>query len=200
MSTHDRLTGFRTAFPVRPDRHVEATGPDGVRAAVRYAAEHGLAVAVQSTGHGRGGPVEGGLLVDTRRMDENHPGGALAAEPAVPNSVPYRGAGWLVRALHPLDAAGPAPVRELHARVQRVLAPRTVGRAVNFVFGDRERTAGPYDSATAKRLAAVKSELDPASLFGAFGKSGRARPSVGLSPCGRAASRRSAGHPSRARP
>ncbi|WMX47078.1 FAD-binding oxidoreductase [Streptomyces roseicoloratus] len=420
------VTGFQTAFPVRPDRVVAATGPDDVRAAVRHAAEHGLTVAVQSTGHGRGGPVEGGLLLDTRRMDEvvvdpvartarigagarwgqvvaaaaphglaplngsspgvgvvgyllggglgilgrtygwaadhvrsldlvtadgeprhltpgdaafeallggghglgvvtavetalvpvarlyggslafdgavvdparvlrgytewaaglpgtltsslaalvhpdvpalpphlrgryvlsvrvaftgdaaegerlaaplralgpalsdslrelpyteshtihadpdfphaywgdgilldamdeealaevlrltgpradrmavvqlNHLGGALAAEPAVPNSVPYREAGWLVRALYPLDESGTAPVRELHARVERALAPRTLGRAAGFVFGDRERTDGLYDPATAKRLAAVKSELDPASLFGAFGK------------------------------
>ncbi|MFJ7065621.1 FAD-binding oxidoreductase [Streptomyces sp. NPDC101115] len=156
MSTHDRSTGFQTAFPVRPDRLVEATGPDDVRAAVRYAAEHGLAVAVQSTGHGRGGPVEGGLLVDTRRMD------GVAVDPVARSAR--------IRALYPLDAAGPAPVRELHARVERALAPRTLGRAVNFVFGDRERTDGLYDSATAKRLAAVKSELDPASLFGAFGK------------------------------
>ncbi|MFD7976199.1 FAD-binding oxidoreductase [Streptomyces sp. NPDC059071] len=426
MSAYDQFTGFQTAFPVRPERLVEATGPDDVRAAVRYAAGHGLTVAVQSTGHGRGGPVEGGLLVDTRRMDEvavdpvagtarigagarwgrvvaaaaphglaplngsspgvgvvgyllggglgilgrtygwaadhvrsldlvtadgelrhltpgdaafeavlggghglgvvtavetglvpvarlyggslafdgavvepgrvlraytewasgvpealtsslaalvypdvpalpphlrgryvlsvrvaftgdaadgerlvaplrklgpalsdslrelpyaeshtihadpdfphaywgdgilldamdeqapaqvldltgpkadrmavvqlNHLGGALAAEPATPNSVPYREAGWLVRALYPLDEAGPAPVRELHARVERALAPRTLGRAANFVFGDGERTDGLYDSATAKRLAAVKSELDPAGLFGPFGK------------------------------
>ncbi|MFI8965656.1 FAD-binding oxidoreductase [Streptomyces sp. NPDC053493] len=413
------LAGFQTAFPVRPDRVVEAAGPDDVRAAVRYAAAHGLTVTVQSTGHGRGGPVEGGLLLLTRRMDEvvvdpaartarvgagarwgqvveaaaphglaplngsspgvgvagyllggglgilgrtygwaadhvraldlvtadgtlrrltprdelfgavlggghglgvvtsvevglvpaarlyggslafdgavvdpaallrtyarwtaelprtltsslaalvypdlpalpphlrgryvlsvrvaftgdasegerlvaplreagpalsdslrelpyaeshtihadpdvphaywgdgllldaldpdalaevlwltgpqagrmavvqlNHLGGALGE--GAPNSVPYREAAWLVRALYPLDAEGPAPVRRLHARVAEVLAPRTLGRAVNFAFGDRERREGLYDAGTAKRLAAVKRELDPANLF-----------------------------------
>nr|WP_265862407.1 FAD-binding oxidoreductase [Streptomyces sp. SKN60] len=106
------------------------------------------------------GPEAGRMAV----VQLNHLGGALAAEG--PASVPYREAGWLVRALYPLDEAGAAPVRELHARVEAALAPRTLGRAVNFVFGDRERTEGLYDPETAKRLAAVKSELDPANLFG----------------------------------
>ncbi|MEU8622273.1 FAD-binding oxidoreductase [Streptomyces sp. NPDC048623] len=109
------------------------------------------------------GPEAGRMVV----VQLNHLGGALAAEG--PASVPYREAGWLVRALYPLDEtgeAGVAPVRELHARVEAALAPRTLGRAVNFVFGDRERTEGLYDPETAKRLAAVESELDPANLFG----------------------------------
>ncbi|MER7515843.1 FAD-binding oxidoreductase [Streptomyces sp. NPDC126499] len=424
--TAERITGFQTAFAVRPDRVVRPTGPEGVAAVVRHAAEHGLAVAVQSTGHGRGGPVEGGLLIDTRRMDEvvvdpvartarvgagarwgqvieaaaphglaplngsspgvgvvgyllggglgilgrtygwaaghvhaldlvtadgrlrrlargdelfgavlggghglgvvtsveiglvplarlyggsvsfdgavtdpaevlrgyaawarelpttltsslaalvypdvpalpphlrgrhvlsvrvaftgeaaegerlvaplraigpalgdslrelpyaeshtihadpdfphaywgdgillgdldedalarvlrltgpgagrmavvqlNHLGGALAADAPVPHPAAYRAAGWLVRALYPLDEEGVAPARELHARVTEGLAPQTLGRAAGFVFGDRGRTEGLYDADTAKRLAAVKGELDPANLFGGFGK------------------------------
>ncbi|MEV6328594.1 FAD-binding oxidoreductase [Streptomyces sp. NPDC051909] len=106
------------------------------------------------------GPEAGRMAV----VQLNHLGGALAEEG--PASVPYRKAGWLVRALYPLDEAGTAPVRELHARVEEALAPRTLGRAVNFVFGDRGRTEGLYDPETAKRLAAVESELDPANLFG----------------------------------
>ncbi|MET9956150.1 FAD-binding oxidoreductase [Streptomyces sp. NPDC006339] len=424
-ATAGQITGFQTAFPVRPDRVVEPTGPEEVRAAVRYAAEHGLTVTVESTGHGRRGPVEGGLLLGTRRMDEvlvdpaartarvgagarwgqvieaaaphglaplngsspgvgvvgyllggglgilgrtygwaadrvraldlvtadgtarrlapgdelfgavlggghglgvvtsveigllpvarlyggsvsfdgavvdpaevlrgyaawarelpetltsslaalvypdapalpphlrgrhvlsvrvaftgdaaegerlvaplraigpaladslrelpyteshtihadpdfphaywgdgilldaldedalarvlrltgpgagrmavvqlNHLGGALAAGAPVPNPAAYREAGWLVRALYPLDEEGVAPVGALHARVAQALAPHAIGRAAAFAFGDGGRTEGLYDAGTAKRLAAVKGELDPANLFGGFG-------------------------------
>ncbi|MFE5487249.1 FAD-binding oxidoreductase [Streptomyces sp. NPDC056527] len=105
------------------------------------------------------GPKAGRMAV----VQINHLGGALAVER--PNSVPYREAGFLVRALYPLDAEGAGQVRELHARVEAALAPRTLGRALNFVFGDGERTAGLYDAETRKRLARLKSNLDPANLF-----------------------------------
>ncbi|WP_329120555.1 FAD-binding oxidoreductase [Streptomyces sp. NBC_01353] len=105
------------------------------------------------------GPKAGRMAV----VQINHLGGALAVER--PNSVPYREAGFLVRALYPLDAEGTGPVRELHARVEAALAPRRLGRALNFVFGDGERTEGLYDAETRKRLARLKSELDPANLF-----------------------------------
>ncbi|MFC9857626.1 MULTISPECIES: FAD-binding oxidoreductase [unclassified Streptomyces] len=60
---------FQTGFPIRPDRVVEATGADDVRAAVAHAAGSGLRIAVHATGHGLPGPVEGGVLISTRRMD-----------------------------------------------------------------------------------------------------------------------------------
>jgi hypothetical protein len=43
---------------------------DDVAAAVRFAAERTLPVAVQATGHGAVAPVDGGLLLSTRRMRE----------------------------------------------------------------------------------------------------------------------------------
>lgn len=46
-----------------------------------------------------------------------------------------------------------------------LLAPRTLGRAVNFAFGAGDRTEGLYDAETRKRLAEVKSSYDPANLF-----------------------------------
>jgi hypothetical protein len=46
-----------------------------------------------------------------------------------------------------------------------LLAPRTLGRAVNFVFGGGDRTEGLYDAETWKRLTEVKSSYDPANLF-----------------------------------
>ncbi|MFI6575354.1 FAD-binding oxidoreductase [Nocardiopsis sp. NPDC050513] len=64
------LAGFNRAVHHRPDVVVGATGPDDVRAAVGFAARHGLRVAVQATGHGATSPVDTGVLVSTRRMDE----------------------------------------------------------------------------------------------------------------------------------
>ncbi|MET9802866.1 FAD-binding oxidoreductase [Streptomyces sp. NPDC006368] len=65
----DELAGFQTGFALRPELVVAATGPDDVRRAVAYAAERGLPVGVQATGHGLPGATEGGVLISTRRMD-----------------------------------------------------------------------------------------------------------------------------------
>jgi FAD/FMN-containing dehydrogenase len=65
----EELAGYQVAHPHRPDLVVGATTPSDVEAAVRHAADHGLPVAVQSSGHGRGAPLAGGVLISTRRMD-----------------------------------------------------------------------------------------------------------------------------------
>lgn len=70
MTTHTPPESFQTAFTLAPERLVEPVGPAGVRDAVRDAASRGLRVAVHATGHGLPGPVEGGVLISTRRMDE----------------------------------------------------------------------------------------------------------------------------------
>lgn len=57
-----------TAVPV-PELAVTATSEAEVAAAVRYAAQHDLPVAVRATGHGPIAGVDGGLLVDTRAMN-----------------------------------------------------------------------------------------------------------------------------------
>jgi hypothetical protein len=41
----------------------------------------------------------------------------------------------------------------------------TLGRAVNFAFGAGDRSEGFYDAVTRERLAGLKSQYDPASLF-----------------------------------
>ncbi len=102
------------------------------------------------------GPDVPGMCV----VQVNHLGGALA-RPA-PNSVPYREGRFLVRML----AVGE---REA-ARAQldpsfALLAPTTLGRALNFAFGAGDRTEGLYDVETRKRLAGLKSSYDPANLF-----------------------------------
>ncbi|WP_052850745.1 FAD-binding oxidoreductase [Streptomyces avicenniae] len=60
--------GFNSAVDDRPAVVVGATGPDDVRAAVAYARDAGLPVAVRSTGHGAGVAADGAVLITTRRM------------------------------------------------------------------------------------------------------------------------------------
>ncbi|MCK8676820.1 FAD-binding oxidoreductase [Streptomyces lichenis] len=80
--------GFQTGFPVRPERVVAARSPEDVRRAVAYAAERGLPLAVQATGHGLAGPVDGGVLVSTRRMD------GVRVDPAARTARIEAGARW----------------------------------------------------------------------------------------------------------
>ncbi|MFF4251766.1 FAD-binding oxidoreductase [Streptomyces sp. NPDC001663] len=65
----DELAGFQTGFAQCPAVVLAASSADDVIAAVRYAAERGLPIGVQATGHGLPGGFEGGVLVTTKRMD-----------------------------------------------------------------------------------------------------------------------------------
>ncbi|MFI1676867.1 FAD-binding oxidoreductase [Streptomyces sp. NPDC020607] len=96
----------------------------------------------------------------------NHLGGALA-RPAgnADNAVPYREAGWLLRILSPLDGTDVEAHRKVHARAFGLVAPQTLGRSLNFVFGGNDRPEGLYDPETRKRLAGLKATYDPANLF-----------------------------------
>ncbi|MEV0372293.1 FAD-binding oxidoreductase [Streptomyces sp. NPDC050636] len=62
-------SGFQAAYRHRPAVIVGAECADDVAAAVGFAREQGLPVAVQATGHGLSAATEGGLLISTRRMD-----------------------------------------------------------------------------------------------------------------------------------
>ncbi|MFI5523811.1 FAD-binding oxidoreductase [Streptomyces platensis] len=61
-------SGFQLARRHRPAVIVGAQCAEDVVAAVRFARDHGLPVAVQATGHGLSAATEGGLLISTRRM------------------------------------------------------------------------------------------------------------------------------------
>ncbi|MEU6380289.1 FAD-dependent oxidoreductase [Streptomyces sp. NPDC046909] len=105
------------------------------------------------------GPGAGAMVV----VQVNHLGGALAASAsASANSVPWREGRFLVRLL----AMGEREKgRAVLDPVFGLLAPVTLGRAVNFAFGGGDRTAGLYEPGTRQRLAGLKSRYDPASLF-----------------------------------
>ncbi|HSL35894.1 MAG TPA: FAD-binding oxidoreductase [Arthrobacter sp.] len=61
---------FNAATVHRPDVVLGAENAQDVAAGVKWAAERRLPVAVQSTGHGADSVVEGGLLINTRRLQE----------------------------------------------------------------------------------------------------------------------------------
>lgn len=54
----------------RPAVVLEASSVEDVSRAITFAADHGMRVAVQATGHGRTRALDGGLLIDTGRMCE----------------------------------------------------------------------------------------------------------------------------------
>ncbi|MFF4499869.1 FAD-binding oxidoreductase [Streptomyces sp. NPDC001401] len=105
----------------------------------------------------RVGPDSGGPMCV---VQINHLGGALA-HPAA-NSVPYREGRFLVRLLTVGDRE---TARAVLDPAFALLAPVTLGRALNFAFGAGDRTDGLYDAVTLKRLAELKSHYDPANLF-----------------------------------
>ncbi|MET8996062.1 FAD-binding oxidoreductase [Amycolatopsis sp. NPDC004169] len=63
----EEVAGFQTAVPTSPAAVAAAESAEDVAAAVRYAAEHGLGVTVQATGHGLTAGTDG-LLISTRRL------------------------------------------------------------------------------------------------------------------------------------
>lgn len=64
----DERGGYNLIVEHHPALIVGATGPTDVIAAIRYARDHGLAVAVQATGHGVSVPADGAVLINTSRM------------------------------------------------------------------------------------------------------------------------------------
>ncbi|MER6950578.1 FAD-binding oxidoreductase [Nonomuraea sp. NPDC000554] len=64
----EERTGFNLAVRHSPDVIVGATRAEDVAAAVEFAMGRGWPIAVQNTGHGFSTPIEGGLLISTRRM------------------------------------------------------------------------------------------------------------------------------------
>jgi len=147
------LEGANTLSPMSPDLVVGAASEADVQAAVRFAAEHGLDVVVQATGHGSYRPVDTGLVIRTHRLD------SVAVDPAASTVTIGAGAQWR-RILPELAAHGLAAVTGSSATVGAVglilgggIGPlsRTLGwaadRAVRFrvVIGDGSVVAASAD-------------------------------------------------------
>lgn len=157
-------TGFNRAVRHRPAAVVGATGAADVRAAVRYAADRGLAVAVQNTGHGPASAADGGLLVRTHRMTDVHVDpqartARVAAGARFAHLVPEAAA----HALAPLNGSAP------HVGV----AGYTLGGGISLLArshglaADRVRS---LDVVTADgRLRHVTPERDPDLYWGLLG-------------------------------
>lgn len=84
----DEITTFNLAVTHRPAVVVGATCAADVAAAVRWAAERGLSVAVQSTGHGPVRAADGALLVTTSRMK------GVVVDPARRTAAAAAGSRW----------------------------------------------------------------------------------------------------------
>ncbi|QIJ62668.1 FAD-binding oxidoreductase [Streptomyces sp. JB150] len=99
----EETAGFQTGFVRRPAVVLGARSAGDVAAAVRYAAARDLPLAVQATGHGVPGPLEGGVLVTTRRMDR------VAVDPAARTARIEAGVRWgeVVAAAAPYGLAPP---------------------------------------------------------------------------------------------
>ncbi|MCW0212766.1 MAG: FAD-binding protein [Pseudonocardia sp.] len=80
--------GFQTAHPHRPDLAVGAATAADVVTAIRYAGANGLPYAVTATGHGLVAPLDGGVLITTRRMR------GVSVDPAAGTARIRAGACW----------------------------------------------------------------------------------------------------------
>jgi FAD/FMN-containing dehydrogenase len=60
--------GFQTFRPLRPDLITAPGSTDELAAAVGYARDHDLPIAVQATGHGSPARTDGGLLINTSKL------------------------------------------------------------------------------------------------------------------------------------
>ncbi|MGI5324714.1 FAD-binding oxidoreductase [Actinomadura nitritigenes] len=104
---------------------------------------------------------------DRAIVEVRHLGGAMAKPPAVPNAVGNRDAAYLVGLLSKLgadDTGGDA----LHGRFGGLLAARSRGQVLNFLFGGNattEQVRAAYEPETYRRLAELKAHHDPANLF-----------------------------------
>jgi FAD/FMN-containing dehydrogenase len=82
------VAGFNTTYTPRPVAVVGATCADDVAAAVRWAADRGHPVAVQSTGHGLVSDLAGSVLVTTRRLS------SVAVDPVARTARVGAGVRW----------------------------------------------------------------------------------------------------------
>lgn len=96
--------GYQTARRHRPDLIVGAVGPADVQAAVAFARDHGLPIAVQGTGHASSAiAAHGGVLITTSRI------GGVRVDAEAGTAWVAAGARW-DQVIHEAAPAGLAPL------------------------------------------------------------------------------------------
>lgn len=91
----EERAGFQLLAAHRPALIAGAAGAQDVRAAVEFAAEHDVRVAVQAGGHGLSDGMAGGVLISTRRMS------GVRVDPQARTAWVEAGASWR----HVIEAA-----------------------------------------------------------------------------------------------
>ena len=106
----EEIAGFNLAWSPTPAVVVGATSTSDIAIAVRYAADNGMRVAVQATGHGLMADLDGSVLVTTRRMTD------VVIDPVARTARVQAGVRW--RAV--IDAAAPYGLAPLNGSSSQV--------------------------------------------------------------------------------
>ena len=104
----------------------------------------------------------------TSIVEVRHLGGALSRAPQPPNSVGNREAAYLLAVLNRVTPDSAEPVRSAHTRLLSVLAPSTIGRSLNFLYGAHatpEQVAMAYSPGDYRQLRHLKATWDPRNLL-----------------------------------
>ncbi|MEU9126066.1 FAD-binding oxidoreductase [Streptomyces sp. NPDC048506] len=155
-------SGFQLAARHRPAVVVAAERAEDVVAAVRFARDQGLPVAVQATGHGLSTATDGGLLISTRRM------AGVRVDPAAGTARVEAGAVWG----QVVEAAAPHGLAPLNGSSPGVgVVSYTLGGGVGVLartYGYAADHVRSVDLVTADgRQRHLTAERDP-ELFGAL--------------------------------
>jgi FAD/FMN-containing dehydrogenase len=102
----DAVTGFNLSATYAPDAAVAVASEADVIEAVRFANEHRLRVAIQATGHGASGRLDGGLLILTGGLQQVSIDGTVATIGA---GAPWSAVGDVAAPLGLIAIAGAAP-------------------------------------------------------------------------------------------
>jgi FAD/FMN-containing dehydrogenase len=102
-------------------------------------------------------------------VEVRHLGGALSRPPAVANAIGLRSAPYSLGVLSKLNPGDDLDIiSETHDRLLDTLAPKTVGRHLNFLYGHRttdEQIRSVYQPSDYQRLQELKAVYDPTNLF-----------------------------------
>lgn len=100
-------------------------------------------------------------------LELRHLGGAMSRPSAIPNSVGHRDAAFALGALSRLGPDDAGATAAAHAGLSKAMGPWTIGRCLNFTYGDLtpEDVATAYDADDFRRLVELKGRYDPGNLF-----------------------------------